>query len=154
MGTTSIDLPKASLRGGRELNELASDLLCMFPLFSTTFQFRLYHLPHHMYATVPHFRLRELHGLLGDYPEYAEACVETENYLHPSEAEPRRPTVVEVLGPEYAVSSETEAFIDESLLDGVETDRDNLELVRQAGREAREDSSLSPGPTPSSSLAR
>src|SRR5262249_14294084 len=29
-----------------------------------------YHLPHHLYATVPHYRLRQLHELLLDYPEY------------------------------------------------------------------------------------
>lgn len=31
-------------------NELASDLLCMFPLFSTTAQYRLIHLGHHEYT--------------------------------------------------------------------------------------------------------
>src|SRR5438477_13016607 len=35
-----------------------------------------YHLPHHMFATVPHYRLRELHEFLLRYPEYrAEAVV-------------------------------------------------------------------------------
>ncbi|HEY1067199.1 MAG TPA: fatty acid desaturase, partial [Pirellulales bacterium] len=33
----------------RWLNELASDVLCMFPLFSTTYTFRLHHLAHHQY---------------------------------------------------------------------------------------------------------
>ena len=106
-----------------------------------------YHLPHHMYATVPHFRLPDLHRLLGDNPEYAAACVETENYIHPAEKEPRRPTVVEVLGPEYATTGEAEAFIDETVLDGV--DSENLELLREAGREAREDAAPSDsGATP------
>jgi len=34
----------------RLLNELASDLLCMFPLFSTTSQYRVMHLGHHDYV--------------------------------------------------------------------------------------------------------
>lgn len=34
----------------RVLNELASDLLCMFPLFSTTEQYRLIHLGHHEFT--------------------------------------------------------------------------------------------------------
>jgi fatty acid desaturase len=34
----------------RKLNELASDLLCMFPLFSTTAQYRVMHLGHHDYV--------------------------------------------------------------------------------------------------------
>src|SRR5262249_36763348 len=31
-----------------------------------------YHLPHHLYATVPHYRLAELHAILMEYPEYQE----------------------------------------------------------------------------------
>ncbi len=37
----------------RWLNELASDWLCMFPLFSTTYSFRLYHLVHHQFVNDP-----------------------------------------------------------------------------------------------------
>ena len=34
------------------------------------------HLPHHMYATVPHYKLRELHEYMMQFPEYrAEAIV-------------------------------------------------------------------------------
>ncbi len=34
----------------RYLNELASDLLCMFPIFATTEQYRIVHLGHHQYV--------------------------------------------------------------------------------------------------------
>lgn len=34
----------------RLLNELASDLLCMFPVFATTHQYRLVHMAHHQYV--------------------------------------------------------------------------------------------------------
>jgi len=94
-----------------------------------------YHLPHHMYATVPHFRLKELHRVLGEHPEYAEACVETDNYLVPSAGEPRRPTVAEVLGPEYAPEVGGDVFIDEEVLSGL--DPENEAFLRETGRAAR-----------------
>ena len=37
----------------RWLNELISDWLCMFPVFSTTYSFRLYHLVHHQFINDP-----------------------------------------------------------------------------------------------------
>src|SRR5262245_753376 len=37
----------------RWLNELASDWLCMFPVFSTTYSFRLFHLSHHQFINDP-----------------------------------------------------------------------------------------------------
>lgn len=37
----------------RWLNELASDWLCMFPLFSVTHNYRLQHLAHHQYVNEP-----------------------------------------------------------------------------------------------------
>ncbi|MBV9124562.1 MAG: fatty acid desaturase [Planctomycetes bacterium] len=37
----------------RLLNDLASDWLCMFPLFSVTHNYRLQHMPHHQYTNDP-----------------------------------------------------------------------------------------------------
>jgi fatty acid desaturase len=37
----------------RLLNELASDWFCMFPLLSTTHNYRLQHMPHHQYVNDP-----------------------------------------------------------------------------------------------------
>jgi fatty acid desaturase len=80
-----------------------------------------YHLPHHMYATVPHYRLPALHAFLLRFPEYRDDGPEVENYVVPSNSQPRRPTIVEVLGPEYARRS-ADVFIDHSVLDGWDVD--------------------------------
>ena len=37
----------------RWLNELASDWLCMYPLFTTTYMYRLQHLAHHQFVNDP-----------------------------------------------------------------------------------------------------
>ena len=70
-----------------------------------------YHLPHHMYATVPHYRLKRLHELLMQYPEYRAEAQEVHGYFVSPEAPRVHPTVVDVLGPEYAPRSE-EVYID------------------------------------------
>src|SRR5262249_12713132 len=44
-----------------------------------------YHLPHHVYATVPHYRLKELHEILVEYPEYREQAVEVHGYFRSPE---------------------------------------------------------------------
>lgn len=77
-----------------------------------------YHLPHHMFASVPHYRLPQLHQFLLNYPEYAEHGITVEGYFHSTHksGEKRNPTVVEVLGPEYAQHSE-EIFIDHTVLE-------------------------------------
>ena len=90
-----------------------------------------YHLAHHMYATTPHYRLRELHQFLLQYPEYEEEGLVVENYLVPSQAEPRRPTVVEVLGSDYSRQSK-EVFIDDTVLDNWEVDE--KEQILREGR--------------------
>jgi len=80
-----------------------------------------YHLPHHMYATVPHYRLPALHDFLLKFPEYADSCQIVENYVIPNEGPPRNPTVLEVLGPDYAGSSD-EIYTDDSVLDDWEVE--------------------------------
>jgi fatty acid desaturase len=56
-----------------------------------------YHLPHHVFPMVPHYRLRELHELLMECPSYREQAAEVEGYFVPSGPPPRRPTVLEVM---------------------------------------------------------
>jgi fatty acid desaturase len=81
-----------------------------------------YHLPHHMYATVPHYNLPELHRFLQQFPEYAQEALVVENYFIPKPRQPKRnPTVLEVVGPEYAKRSQ-EVYIDNSVLDAWEVD--------------------------------
>jgi fatty acid desaturase len=61
-----------------------------------------YHLPHHMYATVPHYRLKRLHALLMEFPEYRAEALEVHGYFASPEKPQVHPTVVDVLGPDHA----------------------------------------------------
>lgn len=58
-----------------------------------------YHLPHHMYCSVPHYKLKDLHEVLQQDPEYREKGVVVQGLL--GEGSPGRPSIVEVLGPRY-----------------------------------------------------
>lgn len=94
-----------------------------------------YHLPHHLFASVPHFRLKELHELLCQTPEYREQAVVVEGYFRPYEKPPTRPTVVEVLGPQYHVKAE-EVYIDNAVLEQEEVEEKD-EILRQGEEEKR-----------------
>jgi fatty acid desaturase len=76
-----------------------------------------YHLPHHLYASVPHYRLRELHEVLLEYPEYREQAVVVEGYFLPRHRPPTAPTVLDVLGPAYAPREFHDAHINNEVLD-------------------------------------
>lgn len=95
-----------------------------------------YHLGHHMYATVPHYNLPALHKFMLQFPEYTEQGVVVENYVVPK-ADHRNPTVVEVLGPDYARNT-GDVYIDNSVLDGWEVDEKD-EILKQ-GKPAAPDS--------------
>jgi fatty acid desaturase len=88
-----------------------------------------YHLPHHMYATVPHFRLKQLHELLMQYPEYAEEAVVVEGYFLPKHHPKSRPTVLDVLGPEYARRNGA-IYVDNTVIEDDELD-DKDEILKQ-----------------------
>jgi fatty acid desaturase len=75
------------------------------------------HLPHHMYASVPHYRLQRLHELLLNYPEYREQAVVVEGYFVSSVQPPERPTVADVVGPAYAPAQGHAIHIDDTVLD-------------------------------------
>ena len=76
-----------------------------------------YHLPHHLFATVPHYRLRQLHELLLEYPEYSEQAVVVEGYFLPPHTPQTRPTVLDVLGPDYAPRDARAVHIDNTVLE-------------------------------------
>src|SRR5262245_61121341 len=76
-----------------------------------------YHLPHHLYASVPHYRLRELHEVLLEYPEYREQALEVHGYFVSPERPQVHPTVLDVLGPDYAAKEVRAVHIDNSVLD-------------------------------------
>jgi fatty acid desaturase len=96
-----------------------------------------YHLPHHMFSTIPHFRLKELHELLAQYPEYSENATVVEGYIWPKERPPKRPTVVDVLGPAYAPHEFRDVYIDNSVLEGRNvTAKEKDEILGEGAREA------------------
>jgi fatty acid desaturase len=95
-----------------------------------------YHLPHHLYATVPHYRLRELHELLLQYPEYREQAVEVHGYFIPPRKDSPYPTVLDVLGPEYAAKEFRGVHIDNSVLED-DVVEEKAEIVREGEIEAR-----------------
>jgi hypothetical protein len=55
-----------------------------------------YHLPHHLFPLIPHYRLRELHELLLETSEYRERGTIVEGYFFHRNP-PRHPTVLEVM---------------------------------------------------------
>ena len=94
---------------------------CVFPMGQD------YHLPHHLFATIPHYRLRELHEMLLKYPEYRQQALEVENYVLPGHHWPTRPTVLDVLGPDYAPQGPAEIYIDNTVLNNNQLEaRDSL----------------------------
>jgi fatty acid desaturase len=96
-----------------------------------------YHLPHHMFSTIPHYRLKELHEVMLDYPEYREKATVVEGYFWPKRRPPEKPTVVDVLGPEYAPREFHDVYIDNSVLEGqVVGDREREEIIEEGAREA------------------
>ncbi len=95
-----------------------------------------YHLPHHLFATVPHYRLRQLHETLLDYPEYREQAVVVHGYFVSPEHPPTHPTVLDVLGPEYAPKEYHGVHIDNDVLEYDEVE-ERAEIVREGEAEAR-----------------
>jgi fatty acid desaturase len=90
-----------------------------------------YHLPHHLFASVPHYRLRQLHELLMNYPEYREQAVVIDGYFLPRHRPPTRPTVLDVVGPKYAPRDGQPVYIDNSVLEGVRVEEKG-DILREA----------------------
>ena len=106
-----------------------------------------YHLPHHMFSTIPHYRLKALHEAMLGYPEYRDQATVVEGYIWPKERPPTRPTVVDVLGPEYAPHEFHDVYIDNSVLEGQNVSADG------EGRDSRRRSPRS-GASPPRSQSR
>jgi fatty acid desaturase len=94
-----------------------------------------YHLPHHIFASVPHYRLKELHKALLECAEYRDQAVEVEGYFFPYEKPPTKPTVVEVLGPKFYHKA-AEIYIDNDVLAQEEVEERD-EILRQGEEEKR-----------------
>jgi hypothetical protein len=95
-----------------------------------------FHLPHHLYATVPHYRLRQLHELLLQYPEYKSQALEVHGYFVSPEKDSPYPTVLDVLGPDYAPKAFRGVHIDNSVLEDDEVE-EKAEILREGEAEAR-----------------
>jgi fatty acid desaturase len=80
-----------------------------------------FHLPHHMYASVPHYKLKDLHETLMETEEYKSEATVVEGYFFPPVLPPRNPTVLDVVGPEYAGHKE-EIHLDHTVLESVEVE--------------------------------
>jgi fatty acid desaturase len=93
-----------------------------------------YHLPHHLFASVPHYKLRALHELMLRDPEYREKGRIVEGWSR--RGKNGHPTIVEVLGPGYAPAA-AEVHVDEATLEhaGV-NDRSAIERQVKASRNA------------------
>ncbi len=94
-----------------------------------------YHLPHHTFASVPHYRLKDLHEALLDCAEYREQAIEVEGYFFPYEKPPTKPTVVDVLGPKYHHRA-VDIYIDNEVLESEEVEEKD-EILRQGEEEKR-----------------
>jgi fatty acid desaturase len=55
-----------------------------------------YHLPHHLFPLVPHYRLQELHELLLETEEYRNQATVVEGYFF-HRRPPEHPTVLELM---------------------------------------------------------
>lgn len=87
-----------------------------------------YHLPHHLFASIPHYRLRELHEWMCQYPDYRAMALEVEGVS--GTASPGRKTILGALGSDHRV--ETERFIDSSVLDTFDvTEREAIKVEEQ-----------------------
>ncbi|MEX0643309.1 MAG: fatty acid desaturase [Pirellulales bacterium] len=96
-----------------------------------------YHLPHHMFSSIPHYRLKALHEAMVGYPEYDDEATVVEGYIWPKERPPKRPTVVDVLGPDYAPQEFHDVYIDNSVLEGQNvTAAEKDEILEDGAREA------------------
>lgn len=94
-----------------------------------------YHLPHHLFASVPHYRLKALHEALLQCAEYRDQAVVVEGYFMPYEKPPTKPTVLDVLGPAYHDYSGS-VHIDNAVLDDEEVEEKD-EILRQGEEEKR-----------------
>ena len=92
-----------------------------------------YHLPHHIFATIPHYRLNKLHDHLLQYDEYREHAVTVEGYFFPPRTPQTNPTVLDILGPDHAAKHTEDVHIDNTVMDGDEFEgKEEIERMGQA----------------------
>ena len=90
-----------------------------------------YHLPHHIMASVPHYRLKELHELLLRDPEYAEKGVVVEGLFGASDRQTGRPTAFGILHVDHAPKQRSAVHVDDAVLERADV-ADRAALEREA----------------------
>lgn len=97
-----------------------------------------YHLPHHLYASVPHYRLKALHERLLEDAEYAEKGQIVRGWFDErSGSLAGAPSIVRVLGPQYARRG-ADIHIDETTTEEAEVrDSEKLKAHSAASQSGR-----------------
>ena len=83
-----------------------------------------YHLPHHLFVGVPHYKLKRLHELLLSNPEYAEKCRVVDGWT--GDHGRHGPSIAAVLGPRYAVDSDEVHINEETIAAADINDREGV----------------------------
>ena len=92
-----------------------------------------YHLPHHLFASVPHYKLKALHAFLLKDAEYREKGLVVEGWSRHKAA--GHPTIVDVLGPEYTPEGNA-AHVDDATLENADLN-DAAGIARHAADSRR-----------------
>ena len=96
-----------------------------------------YHLPHHVMASVPHYRLKKLHELLKRDPEYARKAVVVEGVFGRMDPQTGRPTAFGVLHADHAPKAHEQVHVDDTVLERADvSDRAAIEREARASRDA------------------
>lgn len=90
-----------------------------------------YHLPHHLMATVPHYRLKQFHERLQKDMKYAEKAQIVEGVYGKLRAQTGRPTAFGVLLEEHAPKKREAVHVDETVLERADIN-DRAALEREA----------------------
>lgn len=94
-----------------------------------------YHLPHHAFASVPHYRLKDLHELMLSDPKYAAQNVVVEHITGEQNPETGRPTILSLLAKKAEISSEN--HVDEDVLEYVDV-RDGAYITAESEKSRNE----------------
>jgi fatty acid desaturase len=88
-----------------------------------------YHLPHHLFASIPHYRLRKLHEQLMQFDDYRATVIEVDGVVR---AQRPHPSVLDVLGTSPDRQPDG-TFIDSSVLDEHEVaERESIRAEEEA----------------------